>query len=322
MIQYLLGELSEAEQTEIETGYFSDPERFNQLLAVENDLIESYISGKLSPADRTRFERYYLTAPARRDQVEFFRTLAQAVELETDRTPVPPAVPEPATAATPANSWWQAILAAFQGPKLAFGLTFAATILMLAAGGLWQVKQTARMRDQLAQIQSERVALEQREAELKRRIASQQQQNDQLVQELQNVQQKLSEPTPAPKPLPAMASFAWTMGRLSRETLPGDSALRALQIPPGTELVQLTFNLSSARYSHYQVAMQTLTGEELWSFGDLTASRSGSGAILKLRVPAELMQKGSYSLVISGDTPTTELVPIVEFHVEVTRPAQ
>ena len=56
MFRYLLGELSEEEQREIEERYFTDTEYFEDLLKLEENLIDEYaqdLSGKHEKRDRT-----------------------------------------------------------------------------------------------------------------------------------------------------------------------------------------------------------------------------------------------------------------------------
>src|SRR5437879_647486 len=67
--QYLLGDLSSAQQDDLETKYFDDDELFSQLATVEDRLIEDYCQNRLDPARRERFEKYYLSTPQRRQRV-------------------------------------------------------------------------------------------------------------------------------------------------------------------------------------------------------------------------------------------------------------
>src|SRR5262245_4045508 len=130
MTRYLLGELSEEDQIGLETEYFADPERLEQLKVIEHDLIEGYVSGKLSIIDRANFERSYLSSPARRERVRFFQTLTKAVPLETNQSLPAQAIvrqtPQPIVRQTPnvsthldeITSWWQHLLALFRGPAV------------------------------------------------------------------------------------------------------------------------------------------------------------------------------------------------------------
>ena len=49
--QYLLGELPEEQQVEIEDRAFSDKDYLAAITTVENDLIDEYVRGELSAAD-------------------------------------------------------------------------------------------------------------------------------------------------------------------------------------------------------------------------------------------------------------------------------
>ena len=48
MRRYLLGELSESEQSDLEEKYFTDPQVFNQVLKTERELVDAYVRGQLS----------------------------------------------------------------------------------------------------------------------------------------------------------------------------------------------------------------------------------------------------------------------------------
>ncbi|MEN3332707.1 MAG: hypothetical protein V7641_2072 [Blastocatellia bacterium] len=76
---YLLGELSDAEQEEIEVRYFTDDALFEQLLDIEDDLIDRYARGQISASQRRRLERHFLKSPARRKRVRFAEALLRHV---------------------------------------------------------------------------------------------------------------------------------------------------------------------------------------------------------------------------------------------------
>src|ERR1044071_1499675 len=73
--RYLLGELSEEQQAEIEDRAFADNEYLASITAVENDLIDEYVRQELSEADRRRFESRFLASAERRKRVEFAKAL-------------------------------------------------------------------------------------------------------------------------------------------------------------------------------------------------------------------------------------------------------
>ena len=67
--RYLLGELDETDQTAFEQELLIDRGKFDQVWAVENELIDSYVRGEMSGADRERVERHYLASPLHRERV-------------------------------------------------------------------------------------------------------------------------------------------------------------------------------------------------------------------------------------------------------------
>src|SRR5262245_27703344 len=157
MIRYLLGELSTEEQVEMETEYFSDPEKFNLLQTIENDLIEGYVSGKLANGMRARFEARYMSIPARREQVQFFQSLVKAVPLINDQ-PVPARVPSKSQIVKSNPSWWQSLAGSFSGLKLSHRLSYAAAVLIIIGGVSWQLTVMMRQREQAAEADRTRIA--------------------------------------------------------------------------------------------------------------------------------------------------------------------
>jgi hypothetical protein len=77
--RYLLGDLPEEQQVEIENRAFSDQGYQRNITAVENDLIDEYVRRELSDTQRRQFEDRFLASADRRRRVEFARTLATVV---------------------------------------------------------------------------------------------------------------------------------------------------------------------------------------------------------------------------------------------------
>jgi hypothetical protein len=315
MIRYLLGELSITEKLEMEMEYFTDPEIFDLLQTVEHDLIEGYVNGKLSPSGRLRFEHNYLTTPVRLEQVRFFQTLVTALPLESYE----PASYQEAihVAAYDTNelkkktSIWELFLAPFRAPRLAFGISMAAAILILAVIGTMRIFETRIPVGQTITQKDPQPSPEQRKVE-------ENSPNDQPTPEIRIVEQKPEAvPTATPR-VSVIASFVWTVpGTRSL----GNNAPRLIRIPPGNETVQLTLNfpdLSPDRYSRFSASIQNSTGKEIWKRSDIKASRVKSGSSMVLRVPAKQFQNGPFSLMLSGNS-RGEWVDIREFYIKVER---
>jgi hypothetical protein len=70
LVAYLLGELDEEQQEQVEVRFMTQ-ERYSELRAeVEWDLVDAYIAGTLTSAQRHSFETRYLITPERRKLVE------------------------------------------------------------------------------------------------------------------------------------------------------------------------------------------------------------------------------------------------------------
>ena len=82
LVRYLLGNLTEEEQVQVEDRAFSDPEYLGALEGAEADLIDTYVRGELGQQDRRAFELRFLLSPNRRRKVEFAKAFA-AVTAET-----------------------------------------------------------------------------------------------------------------------------------------------------------------------------------------------------------------------------------------------
>lgn len=117
LFRYLLGQLPEPEQEQLEQQYFADTDCFAQVSSAEDDLIDLYVMGKLAPRDRARFESHFLAANAeRRHKVAFARSLRKYVTAHA-----PSQEREP---------WWKALLGPLTLPRLAFAGMAAGVVLI------------------------------------------------------------------------------------------------------------------------------------------------------------------------------------------------
>ena len=92
LTRYLLGEMSEEEQTHMEAHYFADPRKFVELCTWRDSLIDHYVSNELSPALRDRFEAAIENAWAMNERIRFAETLQTAIEARREGKQPPPRV--------------------------------------------------------------------------------------------------------------------------------------------------------------------------------------------------------------------------------------
>jgi hypothetical protein len=128
MAQYLLGQLPEEEQAELERRYLADDVLFEEILAIEDDLRDAYARGELSSTDREAFEQRLLTAPRQKQEQEFARNLCLYLG-ETGTQLVPPG--------QPVTKWKSLFRALGAQPRMVLLPALSVTILVVIAGGWW-----------------------------------------------------------------------------------------------------------------------------------------------------------------------------------------
>jgi hypothetical protein len=90
LVRYLLGELPAAEADTLDERSIVDPDFFERLEAIENDLVDDYVRREL-PADlAARFTRGYLTTAERAGKVGFASALAQRQNRTATVIPMKP----------------------------------------------------------------------------------------------------------------------------------------------------------------------------------------------------------------------------------------
>ena len=135
MVQYLLGQLPEEEQAELERRYLADDILFEELLATEDDLRDSYARGELSSADRKTFEQRLLTASYQRREQGFALTLCRYFG-QTDRRVGPLAQ---------LMTQWKSLLRVLAGQhSIVLVPALSVAILVLVVGSWWLGRRRAQ----------------------------------------------------------------------------------------------------------------------------------------------------------------------------------
>jgi anti-sigma-K factor RskA len=294
--RYLLGELPEEQQVQIEDRAFSDKDYLATITAVENDLIDEYVRGELSVTDRQRFESRFLASAERRKRVEFAKALRTVVSEST--TPEKNA---------PGWSWRESLYAFLNGLNPAARLAFvAAAILVVVGAGLLFV-ETLRLRRQVTQLQAEKQAgqnlqqaLEQerkRNAELNARLDQEKQQREQTDESLRQLTETPEATNPAPPPV--IASLTLLPG-LSR----GGGQKPTLDLSNDARLVRLQIGIDpEEQYKSFGVELRTLAGAQVWNRENLAArTRKRGTRAVGLTLPATVLKSGEYELRLRGLT--------------------
>ena len=144
MIAYLLGELPEAESLRLEQSCVHDDDFFEELLAVEAELTDTYVHGQLVGAAREAFEKRLLNS---RDGNKAIALSKLITRRGTSRSRAA------ATTQRNESSWWS--LSWLEAPRqfLRFPLAAAAILIIgISLGLLYWKQQTSQLHIPAAQL--------------------------------------------------------------------------------------------------------------------------------------------------------------------------
>lgn len=313
--RYLLGDLPEEQQLEIEDRAFSDLQYRQNITAVENDLIDEYVRRELSETRRRQFEDRFLASAGRKRRVEFARALTT---LLSEAAPTEVARP----AVLPARTWRDSLAAFFGGFTPAFRFSMVAAALLLFVIGAWLVTQTLRQRAELARLQSEEQLRENERQALQQQIENERKRNEDLTAQLENEKQQRRQSEEAINQLPRQSDSSMQRPVLSLVLLPGiarSGGVRPkLAITESARIVRLQIGVEPEEpYQTFQVVVRNQNGKQVWNRDNLPAPTSRSGKTISLTLPASVLSPGQYELTLKGVTEgkTTEEVGYYYFDV-------
>jgi hypothetical protein len=315
--RYLLGELSEAEQTALEDEYFIDPSEYDRLCKAEDELLDAAARGALSEADRERFERSYLTNPRRRRHVMFARALAQVVDESLAARQVAPQTAAGESIGRPDTglSWPFRFARLPRGARFALSITAA---LLIGLGGTWLVIESSRLRARLAEALREGEAQRRSAQTQAQRIADLEAQYRQLAEERERLQAQLqaAKETTSPTSRAAPVFFALSL-RAFRDS--GGKEPRPLIIPRGAEEARLRISLPGHEFPGYQVMLLTADGREVFARKGLRPQAARNGGVVFVSVPARKFADGDNVISLSGINSASEVETLGKVVVKVRR---
>jgi hypothetical protein len=293
--RYLLGEMTETDQTAFEGELLADRDKFDEVWSVEEEMIDSYVRGEMARADSERFESHYLTSQLHRERVAIAQLFLESIDQMAGET-----INNGET--RPVAPWWSRLLESPPWPKLSVGAALALALL-LTLGGVLLLIERSRLTDQIAKIQSEAqiesASFRQREQELallnqalEKEIADERRHGEQLKAELEQLR-KQPQPTSS-----AVPSFL-----LIPMPLRSENASPPPTIPILNGKVRLLMELESRDHRSYRIRLQTAEGREILLRNTNKVSFLKDRAFAALTIPAKTLAKGEYVLILSGRTP-------------------
>ncbi|HET6977900.1 MAG TPA: hypothetical protein VFI24_16345 [Pyrinomonadaceae bacterium] len=296
--RYLLGELSEDQQIEIEDLAFADKKYLASITAVENDLIDEYVRNELAAADRMRFESRFLNSVERRKRVEFARALTVLMADET--VPAKTVVRE-----SRSWSWRDSLYAFINGLTPTARIAFVSALPLLLIGVGYLSIETLRLRRELGALRtasqqqqdSQQQALElehHRNEELNAQLNQEKQQREQTDESLRELSEAGDAVNPAPRPV--IASLILLPG-LSR----GGDSKPSLVLKEDARLVRLQIGIDpEEQFKTFAVELRTVSGREVWTRENLTARNRRGARAVGLTLPASALKAGEYELRLRG----------------------
>jgi hypothetical protein len=288
MVQYLLGQLSEEEQEQVEQRAFEDDEFYRQLLEVEDDLRFAYAQGTLPLARRELFEKRFLIFADERKRVALARDMiAELRQAQVERK---------------ASSGWLSWF--FGSASTGMRFAMAAALLVVVSGLIWLLFETARMRGEIENLRAERAAadrqLDERIAEeraraeqLDKQLEEERDRRAQLEQELAMSGRQAEEESARPSVLALL---------LSPGLIRGGGETKRLVLPPGVEHVRLRLELTGDLSSTYRAVLMNSEGNEIYTRTALRA-RGGARPVITLSIPARILAEDDYELRLTGLDP-------------------
>jgi hypothetical protein len=271
--QYLLGEISDNDGDRIERRYLADRDFFDQLLAVEDDLVDEYVGQELSPEERKQFERKLLATPKQREKLQNARNFHESMRSNRTRAKT--------------NSWFG--IFGYRVPAMAAALA----LLLLTIGIGWLLVRERQLNATLQQMKSERAAVQQREQELQTKLQDNERQNSELRDQLRNVPP--AESSKQSTLTPAIATFV-----LSLNSSRGGGEASSFTLKKDIATIQLEVPLANTEYSAYQSELQSADGTSVLKIPNLKMRRTANGNVVLFRISSRIFKGRDYVLKISG----------------------
>lgn len=280
MTQYLLGQLSEEEQTELERQYLADDGLFEELAAVEDDLRDAYARGELSSPDRKAFEQRLLTAPGQQTHQEFARSLCRYLKKTENMGTVRVRHTGSYTSSPPpmhSASKWKSLLGRLAArPRLVF-VPVLSMILLAALAGSWWRRSRSIHPPPSSQTASGNI------------------------------------PGGGAHSTGGQGAETRTMAFvLERGLLRGGEESEPLVIPPEVRQVRLEARVE-ADYPRYEAVLETVEGKRIWSKRDLQAEGFSGGKRVSLTLSSSLLTPGDYILIVRGQPTAGAAETVAEY---------
>lgn len=264
--RYLLGDLPAEQEKEIEISYLGDGELFAEIKFIEDELIDDYLRDDLSEEERKQFEQHFRATPGRRDKIEAARLLMQ----------MEPGDAHLLRGTERRTSFWH--LPGIRIPGFGYGIAVAVLLLGILSSAYF-LRELNLKNASIAQIETDRTALENENQTLKQQAETQRTAIDNLTEQAQELQSRLNQ---------QLQSIASPIKKLALNLggLRGQTKIRELLlVEPNISIVELQLNLQGGRaYSVYRATLMPDEGSEILRQSGLRTTASGRAIFLQMPI--------------------------------------
>lgn len=305
-IQYLYGELGDAERDALEERIFADDEFSLFIESVENDLIDEYARGEMNFAEKQKFEQKYLVSERRREKARLASVLNEKVFSENEKF-------APVVSANK-DSVRQSFARFFRVPNLALAGGLAAILLFVLIGG-WLFLRPAETTEEIAKDNNSNQPVEITSPEIAPQVLPTPE-TEINNNKAQIIPQKTPEPKSSPvkkepekpdtvSPKPPQRVFAFTLLPPMRS-----GSRPVLNVPKAAETIQLRVVHDNQReFIRYRAEIRDRNGDLIWS-REILLNEKTLVKPITLNVRSGALASGAYELTLSGITADNQLEEI------------
>jgi len=297
--RYVLGDLEEGLRFELEELLLTDPDAFEALGVIEDELVEEYLEEAVAAPERRRLEERFLTSPEARRRLRLVRALRDRAKPAP--RPLVETLPVRADGVRPA-AWrpaWIETLGEWLRPARwqPAWVAVAAVLAVSLAGNAWLLSPypapglaptPAPQANEVAPLGPEGDLATLNRA-LQARLDQEQQERAAAEARAKALEDQLG------RPRTSVATFALAAGLLR-----AGGSLPRIAVPSDAEVVRLRLELPEEGYPFYRAALHDPDGGEIWAASRLRAVGKPRQAAVVLSVPTELLPRGDYQVKLSG----------------------
>jgi len=293
--EYLLGQLSEEQQKELEVWLMTESDAYDLIAVAEDDLIDDWISRSLHRWSEEKFRRHFLMGAERRRKVQFSEAFRNFIDLH-----------QQSREAAQSPSCWERVAAFFRLQPV-FAAATASLLCLVVAGGAWMIQLQTHLDSAAAQTNR----IERQRVDIAHQLDESRTQSKQMAAQLVQLKNVITDIEASAKTTAVLTLSLAPSIRTRGVNGPTPTA----KITTRAQLLRFSLALLENEYSSYQVVLYDDNGDEVWRREEVAATDSDEGSVVLVNVSTENMRDGDYRLKLIGTAPP-DVVASYDFHVE------